>query len=363
MGHLGATAVTPSLAGPLIALADGVTNVDAVIGDHTNFQVLTVRPNGVLVVENLSKGVRFTRVRLVFDLNTKQVVYKTADFHKPWNIGVTPDAPIQAEIDALNAQLQPILSPLVGNSTVAIPRSDSCGRADSRLCESLVGNITADSMRTAFGVSFPIDFAITNAGGLRAALTCPTTDNLSDFCPAFTPPPYPITLGQVLTVLPFGNVVATAPVNGAQLKQMLENGVSRIVDSTTLAVAADGRFPQVSGLCFTYNIAAPALSRVTGAVRPGPGGSCTVGTTPIDLVPGTTTYRIAINDFMAMGGDGYLNLVSVLNTPSVKTMDAVLADYITANTPVSPAIQGRITCTDSNGTGPTNLPNCPTPLP
>ena len=61
-------------------------------------------------------------------------------------------------------------------------------------------------------------------------------------------------------MLPFGNVVFTVSINGAELKTILENGVSTMP-------AANGRFPQVSGLCFTYDIAAPAGSRVTGAVR------------------------------------------------------------------------------------------------
>src|SRR6185312_8475140 len=79
IGHLGGTAGTlTNPTGPLIDLADNVTNVDAVIGDHTDMQVLTTRPNGVLVTENRSKGIRFTRVRLVVDSSTKKVVYKTA---------------------------------------------------------------------------------------------------------------------------------------------------------------------------------------------------------------------------------------------------------------------------------------------
>ena len=103
MGHDGATAGTlDNPTGPIVDLADSLVGVDAVIGDHTNFQVVSTRPNGVLVVENLSKGVRFTRVRLIVNTKTKEVVYKTADFHKPWNIGVTPDPAIQARIDALN---------------------------------------------------------------------------------------------------------------------------------------------------------------------------------------------------------------------------------------------------------------------
>ncbi|HBY93805.1 MAG TPA: hypothetical protein DEP84_07510, partial [Chloroflexi bacterium] len=265
IGHEGATDGTlTDPTGPLIDLADNVSNVDAVIGDHTDFQVISTRPNGVLVTENRSKGIRFTRLRLVVDTNTKRVIYKTADFHKPWDIGVTPDPEIQARIDELNAELAPIFSTVIGNSAVFIPRADACGNSAGRTCESLVGNVTTDAMRNTYNT----DFAITNAGGLRADLTCPTTDNPNDFCPPYTPPPYPISRGQVLAVLPFGNVVATLDVDGAELKTMLENGVSTMP-------AVSGRFAQVSGLCFTYDISAPAGSRVTGAVRQAADGSCT----------------------------------------------------------------------------------------
>ncbi len=282
----------------------------------------------MLAVENRSKGIRFSRLRLVIDTNTKQVVYKTADWHKPWTIGMTPDPDIQALIDDLNAQLGPIFNTVIGASTRVIPRADACGNTAGRTCESLIGNVTADSMRFTYGT----DFAINNSGGLRADLTCPTVDNPTDFCPAYTPPPFLITRGQVLTVLPFGNVVVTLSVNGAELKTMLENGISRMP-------AADGRFPQVSGLCFTYDISAPAGSRVTGAVRQAADGSCTGA--PVDLTA-AATYTIAENDFMANGGDGYPNFVSRMTTQDF--MDNVLAGYISANTPISPAIQGRIVC-------------------
>jgi 2',3'-cyclic-nucleotide 2'-phosphodiesterase (5'-nucleotidase family) len=194
-----------------------------------------------------------------------------------------------------------------------------------------------------------VEFAITNSGGLRADLTCPTTDNPSDFCPAFTPPPYPITRGQVLGVLPFGNIVVTLTVNGAELKTMLENGVSQMP-------AANGRFPQVSGLCFTYDIAAPVGSRVTGAVRADAAGNCTA--TPVDLTAGSS-YEIAENDFMASGGDSYPNFASRMTTQDI--MDQVLADHVAANSPLSPSVKafpdGRINCADSNGA---TAPNCPT---
>jgi 2',3'-cyclic-nucleotide 2'-phosphodiesterase (5'-nucleotidase family)/predicted AlkP superfamily phosphohydrolase/phosphomutase len=330
LGHLGATGGTlTSPTGPLIDLADKTRFVDTVIGDHTDFQVVSTRPNDVLVTENRSKGARFTRIRLVFATYSGELVYQTADFHKPWNIGVTANAPIQQRIDALNAQLAPILSTLVGNSTVAVPRADACGNPAGRTCESKVGNVAADAMRTAYGT----DFAITNSGGLRADLTCPATDSPTDFCPPFTPPPYPITRGQVLGVLPFGNVVATLTVTGTELKAFLENGVSQMP-------AIVGRFPQVAGLCFTYDITAPAGSRVASVFRSNPDGSCS--TTPVDL-GASATYTLAINDFMASGGDGYPNVAGRVTTREL--MDQVVADFIAARGTISPAIQGRINCT------------------
>jgi 2',3'-cyclic-nucleotide 2'-phosphodiesterase (5'-nucleotidase family) len=336
MGHDGATAGTlTNPTGPLVDLADQLTGVDAVIGDHTNFQVLTTRPNGTLVTENLSKGVRFTRVRLVVDSTTKAVIYKTADFHKPWNIGVTPDPAIQTEINALNTQLQPILGTVIGTSSVQILRSDVCGRVDGRLCESLVGDTTTDAMRLKY-TPIGVEFAITNSGGLRDALTCSGTAPGNGFCPLFTPPPYQITRGQVLAVLPFGNVVVTLSVSGAELKTMLENGVS-------LMPGAQGRFPQVSGLCFTYNIEAAAGSRVTGAVRQAADGTCTGAA--IDLTAGST-YKIAENDFMASAGDGYPNFFSRATTQDI--MAQTLEDYVADNSPIAPSIQGRIKCVDPN---------------
>ena len=352
LGHEGATGGTISdPTGDLIDIADGVKNVDVVIGDHDDLQVDAVRSNGVLVTENRGKGIRFTRIRIVIGPGKQGVVYKTADFHKPWTIGVTPDAAIQAKIDDLNAQLAPILGTQIGAATKVIPRADQCGGGTGRTCESLEGDVVTDAMRTAYA-GIGVQFAITNSGGLRADLTCPNPDLAGDFCPSFVPPPFPITRGQSLGVLPFGNIVVTMSVNGAELKTMLENGVSRMP-------AVDGRFPQVSGLCFTYDIALAAGSRVTGAVTADAAGNCTA--TSVDLTAGAT-YKIAQNDFTASGGDGYPNFASRQTTQDI--MEQVTADYITAHSPLTPVVKaapnGRVNCTDSNGA---TAPNCPTLVP
>ena len=100
------------------------------------------------------------------------------------------------------------------------------------------------------------------------------------------------TRGQVFTVLPFGNEVATLTVTGAELRSMLENGVSRMP-------SPDGRFPQISGLKVQFHCAglSPVLDGVWKAPN-GPGG-------PLTPLADADTFRFVTNDFMYTGGDGY----------------------------------------------------------
>jgi len=361
IGHDGATSGTTSNpSGPLVDLASQLTGVDAVIGDHTDLQVLATI-GGTLVVENRSRGLRFSRVQLVVDPATKTVVYKTGDFHKPWNVGVTPDAAIQARIDTLNAELAPILGVLTGFSVRVVPRADQCGQSAGRTCESLVGNVTADAIRLTYGTQF----ALSNAGSLRADLTCPTTDIATDFCPAslypFAPDLFPITRGQVLTVLPFGNEVTTVTITGPELKDILENGVASMP-------GVNGRFAQVSGLCFTYDISrtprtvSPAPvpgsgQRVVSAFFANADGSCT--TDEISFLA-TATYTIALNNFISTGGDAYPVVSTKASYATRDLMDEVVADWIVANSPIGPVVRkpdGRITCIKVFDTASTN--NCP----
>jgi hypothetical protein len=108
----------------------------------------------------------------------------------------------------------------------------------------------------------------------------------------------------------------------------------------------------VSGLCFTYDITAPVGSRVTSVVRANADGSCS--STPVDL-SASSQYTLAINDFMASGGDGYPNVAGRATTREL--MDQVVADFISSHSPISPSIQGRIVCTTSGS------PACPVVVP
>jgi 5'-nucleotidase, C-terminal domain len=236
--------------------------------------------------------------------------------------------------------LAPVFSPTVGNASGPIPGSDACGATRGWTCESLIGDVVADALRGATGA----EFALMNSGGIRADLTCPTIDSADDFCPPFTPPPHPITRGQVDGALPFGNIGMVATIDGATLKAMLENGVSQLP-------APDFRFPQVSGLCFTYDVEAPAGARITDVARQAADGSCTG---PVIGLTADASYTLATNNYVVAGGDGYPAVADVVMTGNV---DQHVADWLSGAGTISPAIQGRIACTDPH---PGSGNDCPT---
>jgi hypothetical protein len=213
------------------------------------------------------------------------------------------------------------LREIVGTSTVAIPRT-------TRSAESAQGNLATDALLDQYAV----DFAFLNSGGLRANLTRPADANDPPQLDEFGL--YNITRGDVLAVWPYGNIVALAEVDGPMLQAILENGVREI---------GGGRFIQVAGLRIDYRIADP------DAV-PFPRGELVnvdywnhpdfADGTPVDLSAGAT-YRIAMNDFMAAGGDGYPVLGDrVFSLPVA--LEVAIERYLMANSPVSPEVEGRI---------------------
>lgn len=137
--------------------------------------------------------------------------------------------------------------------------------------EAAIGNLIADAMKAATGA----DVAMTNGGGIRANKQYPVGHKL--------------TRRDVLAELPFGNKTAVTEITGKALKAALENGLSQVEQR-------GGRFPQVSGLKVVASLAAPAGSRVQ---------SVEVNGQPLDEAK---MYKVATNDFMLRGGDGYTSL-------------------------------------------------------
>src|SRR5690606_37126183 len=111
-------------------------------------------------------------------------------------------------------------------------------RAICRAAECNLGNLITDAMRAYSGA--PI--AITNGGGIRSSVPVgAATPEILELGSPLT-----VTLGDVLTVLPFGNLVATVDLTGADVIAALENGVSQVENGA-------GRFPQVSGIRYSWD--------------------------------------------------------------------------------------------------------------
>jgi len=188
-----------------------------------------------------------------------------------------------------------------------------------RVEECTLGNLIADALRAETGAQI----AIVNAGGIRSDI------EEGD-----------ITLGEVLTVQPFGNTTSTFSATGADIVAALENGVSTIVVEDGVVARADlsGRFPQVSGIRYSFDPNLEAGSRIVGVDVQAEDGTFS----PIDL---EATYTVVTNNFVRNGGDGY----SIFAENAVDPYDfgrvdyEVLADYLAANTPVAPEVEGRIT--------------------
>ncbi len=223
---------------------------------------------------------------------------------------IEPNAAIETRI---NTDYKPPLDALrqqkVGETQVLLDGV----RNNVRNRETNLGSLIADALlqKTA---SDGAQVAITNGGGIRNSI------NVGN-----------VTVGGVLEVLPFGNTIALVTLTGAQLLASLEHGVSQ-------ADLSNGRFPQVAGLRFTFTPSYAANSRVLKVEIQQSNGSF------VALDP-TANYRVATNNFMLTGGDGYAAFPQ--GQDKVDTgfiMADVVADYIAANSPITAAkIQlGRI---------------------
>jgi 2',3'-cyclic-nucleotide 2'-phosphodiesterase (5'-nucleotidase family) len=315
---LNPTGNTPGQAwdGPILAIADQLqdTTVDAMVVGHTH-RISNLMRGKILITEGINAGTSYSVLQLM--VKGGDVAWAGGATRVAKDIGVAPRADVQAIIADANAQTAVLRNQVIGTQAFDIRR------APTRLLESAMGNMVADSMRD----KYPgVDAAWTNSGGLRQDLVCSP--------PSAGEAPCEITWGEAFAVLPFGNRSVIATYTGAQLQQAFLNGFSPVCDP----LVATGRFPQVSGLRATFSCAGTTPT-VTGMWLTPDG----IGGTQTPIAP-TDSVRVVINDFMFTGGDGYTALSG--GTDVLQPGDDLLQvtiDYITANSPVAPVVEGRLT--------------------
>lgn len=222
---------------------------------------------------------------------------------------ITEDAPTKTRISELAEPLDEIRNKVIGNTTEVIDGE----RERCRLGECQMGNLVADAMLDRVKDQ-GIAIAIQNGGGLRASIDGGE-----------------VTMGEVLTVLPFQNTLSTFQLKGADVISALENGVSQIEEVA-------GRFPQVAGLKFSWDPSRPANEGRISDVMVEENG----GWVPIDP---EKTYGVVSNNFMRNGGDGY----EVFANNSMNAYDYgpdladVTAEFIASKGSYEPYVDGRIT--------------------
>jgi 2',3'-cyclic-nucleotide 2'-phosphodiesterase (5'-nucleotidase family) len=304
--------------GPIMAIAEGIqdTTVDVIVAGHTH-RVSNLMVGKILVTEGINAGASYSVVQMV--VKGRDVEWAGGATRIAQNIGVAKDPAVQAIVDDANAQTAVLRNQVIGTQSVDIKR------APDRLAESAMGNMVADSMR----LKYPgVDAAYTNSGGLRQDLLISP--------PGAGEQPGEITWGEMFGVLPFGNRSTILTLTGAQLQEALLNGFSPKCNTTINS----GRFPQISGLKVTYNCTAgvPVITEMSKAPNGVAGPLTPIG--PAD------TVRIVTNDFMYTGGDGYT--VFAQGTDVLQPGDDLLQvtiEYVTANSPVAPVVDGRIAYT------------------
>ena len=301
--------------GPIIDIVNQLqdTTIDLVLAGHTH-RIANTMVGHIPVAEGVNAGGSYSVAQLM--VKGRDVVWTGTSTRVAVDLGVALRPDVKAIVDQANADTAVLRNQVIGTQQFDIKR------APTRLFESAMGNMVADAMR----LKYPgVDAAYTNSGGLRADVNCQP--------PSAGEQPCEITWGEMFSVLPFANRTVIETLTGAQLEQAFLNGFS---PKCNVAIAT-GRFPQISGLKVTYtcNGTTPVITGMWKA----PNG---VGGTLTPIGP-SDTVRFVTNDFMYTGGDGYT--VFSQGTNVLQPGDDLLLvaiDYVTANSPVGPVVDGRI---------------------
>jgi 5'-nucleotidase len=296
----------------------------------------------LLIVSAFARGRVLGRVDLTFDDDGHISNWQSAP--------LLVDASIEADAD-ISAKLSHYKEPLEVFSAAEIGHAgayfDGSHNPGLRSQEMPLGNLVADAIYQGASSYVEVDAAIVNSGGIRASLP-------EDVDPQFDQYPYPVTFGQAMGVLPYGNTISILDVTGAELVATLDNAISWAYDTETGVVRSSGGFPQVSGLEITYCAArvsdmhaeASVLTPCTAAlIDGGVVTSLQIAGNPVDL---NASYRIAANTFLVGGGDYYSSFEQACQREDnycvdtgILLLDAFVDEFQT-NTTVVRELEGRI---------------------
>lgn len=292
------------ISGPIVDIAKHVTPaVDALVTGHTHQAYACTIPdpagNPRMVTSASSFGRLYTDTTLTYDRWTGDIA-RTAV--KSANHVVTRDVAKAADMTGLIARWNTLAAPIASR-----PIGYIAGEIGNAGNESPLGDMIADAqLAYARSVDPEADIALMNPGGIRAGLTYAASGAEGDGV---------VTYGEAYTVQPFANTVNLVSLTGAQVVTALQQQVSG-------ANEAAPKILQISeGLTYTLDLTKTGAARVVA-------GSVKLDGAPIDPA---ATYRVAMNSFLAGGGDGFTELGKGTGVLVGGDDLAAFESYLTAN--------------------------------
>ena len=290
-------------------VAAETTGVDVIVGGHSNSLLgdfeRAVGPYPTMVgstaiVQAYAYGKYLGELNVTFD--DEGNVTEAAGQPLIIDASVAEDEAVKARIAEAAKPLEEIRNKVVAEASEPIGGDREVCRAKECSMGSLIADAMLDRVRDQ-----GIEIAIQNGGGIRASIDAG-----------------PVTMGEVLTVLPFQNTLSTFQVTGATIVAALENGVSQIEEGA-------GRFPQVAGMSYAFDASKAAGERVSDVM---------VGGAPIDM---DKLYGVVSNNYVRNGGDGYSMFKDAQNAYDFgPDLADVTAEFLAAQGPFTPYTDGRI---------------------
>jgi 5'-nucleotidase len=298
----------PGISGPIVDIVGKLDRaVDLVISGHTH-QAYVCTIDGRLVTSGDKYGTLVTAIDVTLDLATRDVVSAKAD-NVVVRTSLAKDSEQTALIDAYDKVARPIAERRAGEITETLSRTPNASG------ESALGDVVADAQlaATSDAATGGAVIALTNPGGIRTDL--------------IRRPDGSVTYADVFASQPFRNQLVTLTLTGAQLKATLEQ---------QWADAARPRVLQVSkGFTYAFDASKAAGARIDAS-------SLKLNGTAIDPA---LSYRITVNNYLALGGDGFTALKDGTALQFGKYDDEALFAYVKVSSPVAPPPQDRIIAT------------------
>ncbi|MCX4629090.1 bifunctional metallophosphatase/5'-nucleotidase [Streptomyces sp. NBC_01443] len=315
------------VSGAIVDIAKNIDpKVDALVTGHTHQAYACNIPdpagNPRMVTSAASYGRAFTDTTLTYDRQTKDIVRTAVSAPKPVTKAVTRDQPKAPDMTELITRWNALAAP-VASRPMGYISADIAGRG-SEAPEKPLGDLIADAQleATAPAAKGGAQLAIMNPGGIRADLAYKAAGAEGDGV---------VTYGESYTVQPFNNLMNIVDLTGAQLITALQQQVSGTVNGPNPKIL------QVSkGFTYTLDMTKTGADRIVV-------DSVKLNGAAIDPAK---TYRVAMNEFLAGGGDGFTVLKEhknkLVGVPDLEAFNAYLAKSTSA-APIAPPAADRIT--------------------